>query len=131
MPAHRTLLALLLSACTLAAPAAEPYFPPRGDWARCEPDCRMDAAAVAQAVREVQKNENPLPRDQAVAWAQTFGSREPYFGGLLGPMAARGPLTGVVIHRGKVQAVFGEPERVDMSHSITKSFLSAVVGLAV
>ena len=31
----------------------------------------------------------------------------------------------------QVQAAFGEPERVDMSHSITKSFLSAVVGLAV
>lgn len=131
MPAHRPLLALLLSACALAAHAAEPYFPPRGDWARCEPQCRMDAAAVAEAVREVQKNENPLPRDQAVAWAQTFGSREPYFGGLLGPMAVRGALTGVVIHRGKVQTSFGEPERVDMSHSITKSFLSAVVGLAV
>jgi CubicO group peptidase (beta-lactamase class C family) len=128
------LTALLLGTSTLfaqAAPTAEPYFPPRGDWARCEPTCRMDAAAVAEAVREVQKNENPLPRDQAVAWAQTFGSREPYFGGLLGPMAVRGPMTGVVIHRGKVQAAFGEPERVDMSHSITKSFLSAVVGLAV
>jgi CubicO group peptidase (beta-lactamase class C family) len=128
------LVALLLASGALLAPslhAAEPYFPPRGDWARCEPQCRMDAAAVAEAVREVQKNENPLPRDQAVAWAQTFGSREPHFGGILGPMAVRGPLTGVVIHRGKVQAAFGEPERVDMSHSITKSFLSAVVGLAV
>lgn len=128
---RRSLLALLLGACATGTNAAEPYFPPRGDWARCEPQCRMDATAVAEAVREVQKNENPLPRDQAVAWAQTFGSREPHFGGLLGPMAVRGPMTGVVIHRGKVQAAFGEPERVDMSHSITKSFLSAVVGLAV
>lgn len=128
---RRPLFALLLSALALSGHAAEPYFPPRGDWARCEPQCRMDAAAVNEAVREVQKNENPLPRDQAVAWAQTFGSREPHFGGLLGPMAVRGPMTGVVVHRGKVQAAFGEPERVDMSHSITKSFLSAVVGLAV
>ena len=128
---RRSLLALLLGACATGTNAAEPYFPSRGDWARCEPQCRMEAAAVAEAVREVQKNENPLPRDQAVAWAQTFGSREPHFGGLLGPMAVRGPMTGVVIHRGKVQVAFGEPERVDMSHSITKSFLSAVVGLAV
>jgi CubicO group peptidase (beta-lactamase class C family) len=36
----------------------------------------------------------------------------------------------VVIHRGRVLAQFGEPDRVDMSHSITKSALSAVVGLA-
>lgn len=129
------LLSALLAGPALAAAAPDaPYFPPRGGpeaWARCEPACRMDRAAVDAAVRELQKNENPAPRDQAVAWAQTFGSREPYFGGLLGPTAVRGPLTGVVIHHGKVQAAFGEPERVDMSHSITKSFLTAVVGLAV
>lgn len=134
MSLRLAVLALLTATSALSPPtasAAEPYFPPRDGWARCEPQCRMDAAAVAEAVREVQKNENPLPRDQAVAWAQTFGGREPHFGGLLGPMAVRGPMTGVVIHHGKVQAAFGEPERVDMSHSITKSFLTAVVGLAV
>lgn len=127
----RRAFALLLTASSALSNAGEPYVPPRGDWARCEPQCRMDRSAVDVAVRELQKNENPTPRDQAIAWAQSFGSREPHFGGLLGPTAVRGPLTGVVIHHGKVQAAFGEPERVDMSHSITKSFLTAVVGLAV
>jgi CubicO group peptidase (beta-lactamase class C family) len=124
----RLLLALLVALGT--ARAAEPYFPPRHDWARCDP-CHLDAAQLAAAARELQNNENTTPRDQSIAWAQSFGSREPYFGGLLGPMAARGPLSGLVIYRGKVEASFGEPDRVDMSHSITKSFLSAVVGLAV
>ena len=34
---RRPLFALLLSALALSGHAAEPYFPPRGDWARCEP----------------------------------------------------------------------------------------------
>ena len=121
---------LVLAMALGTAHAAEPYFPPRHEWASCEPTCKLDAAALQAAVAEVKKNENPMPRDQAVAWAQTFGSKEPYFGGLLGPMAARGAITGLVIYKGKVEAQFGEPDRVDMSHSITKSFLSAVVGLA-
>jgi CubicO group peptidase (beta-lactamase class C family) len=123
-------LALVFALAVGTAQAAEPYFPPRHEWASCEPTCKLDAAALQAAVAEVKKNENPMPRDQAVAWAQTFGSKEPYFGGLLGPMAARGAITGLVIYKGKVEAQFGEPDRVDMSHSITKSFLSAVVGLA-
>ncbi len=121
---------LLLVLAVGVAQAAEPYFPPRHQWASCEPQCKLDRGALQAAISELQKNENPLPRDQALAWAQTFGSREPYFGGILGPMGTRGALTGLVIYRGKVEAQFGEPDRVDMSHSITKSFLSAVMGLA-
>jgi len=45
-------------------------------------------------------------------------------------MAERGDVNGVVIHQGKIVAEFGDTARADMSHSITKSFLSAVVGLA-
>ena len=122
-------LLLLLFVASLAQ-AEQPYFPPRHAWARCNP-CVLDPERLALAARELQRHENPAPRDQAIAWAQSFGSREPYFGGLLGPTAVRGPLSGLVILRGKVEAAFGEPDRVDMSHSITKSFLSAVVGLAV
>lgn len=128
--ARAGLLALtLLLGTTQAAEPVQPYYPPRHEWARCAP-CGLDPARLAAAVARVQQAENPAPRDQAIAWAQSFGSREPHFGGLLGPMAPRGALTGLVVYRGRLEAVFGEPDRVDMSHSITKSFLSVVVGLA-
>ncbi len=61
--------------------------------------------------------------------AATFG-REP-FGEGIGPFADRGEPTGILIHKGYIVAQWGEPARVDMTHSVTKSFLSAVVGLAV
>ena len=40
----------------------------------------------------------------------------------------RGEPTGVVLRGGYVIASWGEPDRVDMTHSVTKSLLSAVVG---
>ena len=45
--------------------------------------------------------------------------------------AERGEPTGIIIYKGYIIASWGEPLRCDMTHSVTKSFLSAVVGLAV
>ena len=48
----------------------------------------------------------------------------------IGPFKPRGEPSGVVLRGGYVIASWGEPDRVDMTHSVTKSFLSATVGLA-
>ena len=57
---------------------------------------------------------------------QNFG-REP-FGYAIGPIRERGDPTGIIIHNGYIVAEWGEPLRVDMTHSVTKSLLSSVVG---
>ena len=49
---------------------------------------------------------------------------------LLGPTQFRGPVTGVVLRHGALVAEWGDPERVDMTFSVSKSFLSTVAGLA-
>ena len=69
----RRLFLVAAIACTLAA--AEPaYFPPRGDWQRAEPAAvGLDPARLAEAVAYAQAHDNPAPRDQALALAQTFG----------------------------------------------------------
>ena len=46
-------------------------------------------------------------------------------------MKARGAANGLVIHRGYVVAEWGDTTRVDMTFSVTKTFLTTVVGLAV
>jgi CubicO group peptidase (beta-lactamase class C family) len=51
-------------------------------------------------------------------------------GAILGPTKAHGPVTGIVLRHGYLVAEWGEPMRVDMTFSITKSFLSTVAGLA-
>ena len=68
------------------------------------------------------------PRNLKLNHYRTFG-REP-FGDAIGPIKDRGEPTGVVVHKGVLVAEWGEPQRVDMTHSVTKSFLSSVVGLA-
>ena len=119
-------LALLLA----AAPALAQYVPPPGDWERRAPgDVGMDAGRLAEAVAFAQANESDTPRDLALAHARGFG-REPY-GDAVGPFLTRGPQTGVILRHGYLVAEWGEPERVDPTFSVAKSFLSSVAGLAV
>ena len=107
------------------------YFPERFDWQRRPaPALGMDAAALDAAIQMVVTLENPSPKDQTLAWAQTFGSKEPGFGGIIGPMKSRAAINGLIVRRGYVVAEWGDTKSVDMSHSVSKTFLSTVVGLA-
>jgi CubicO group peptidase (beta-lactamase class C family) len=87
-------------------------------------DSARVAAAVAFAIAQQVKN----PRSMEENHYRTFG-REPYGAGV-GPFTDRGEPTGVILRHGYIVAEWGEPDRVDMTHSVTKSFLSSVVGLA-
>ncbi len=109
---------------------AAPYFPPRGDWQRRAPaDVGMDPVALQQAVAFAVANENPATKDLALDLELTFGMREPFFR-ILGPTKPRGAANGLIIRKGSVVAEWGDTARADMTFSVTKSFLSTVVGLA-
>ena len=90
----------------------------------------LDSGALAAAIRFARENESKAPRDQALFQAESFGRAEPY-DEPVGPMKPRGEPTGIIIYKGYIVAEWGEPARVDMTNSVTKSFLSSVVGLAV
>jgi CubicO group peptidase (beta-lactamase class C family) len=111
--------------------AAQAYVPPPGDaWARRAPaQVGMDSARLAAAVAFAIARESAAPRDLEQAHYRTFG-REP-FGQAVGPFATRGDPTGIVLRHGYVVAEWGDVRRVDMTFSVTKSFLSTVVGVAV
>jgi hypothetical protein len=82
----------------------------------------LDSARLADAIAFAVASESKAPRDLAEAHVRTFG-REP-FGEAAGPFAERGAPTGVVLRGGYVVAEWGDPRRVDMTFSVTKSFLS-------
>ena len=88
----------------------------------------MDSTRVAAAVAFAVTSETKAPRDLLLAHLQSFG-REP-FGDAVGPFKERGDPTGLIIRRGYIVAEWGDPARVDMTFSVTKSFLSTVVGVA-
>jgi len=122
----RFLLALWL-ACVAAAHAQ--YFPDAASWQHRKPDeAGLDAARLRDAVDFAIANESKAPRDLAIAHYQTFG-REP-FGVAVGPFKERGAATGLIVRNGYIVAEWGDPARVDMTFSVTKSFLSSVVGVA-
>ena len=102
---------------------------PGTEWPRKSPDeSGIDPRLLQEAVDHAIAAEAKNPRDLALNHYQTFG-REP-FGYVIGPVKERGEQTGVVVHKGHIVAQWGEPQRVDMTHSITKSMLSSVVGIA-
>ena len=106
------------------------YVPTAASWERRAPaQAGLDAAGIHQAVAFAIEREARAPRDLEEAHYQSFG-REP-FGHAVGPFKARGDATGVIVRNGYIVAEWGDPARVDMTFSVTKSFVSTTVGLAV
>ena len=58
----------------------------------------------------------------------SFG-KEPY-NTLVGPIKDRGPASGLITRHGYIVAEWGDPKRADITNSVTKTFLTTVVGLA-
>ena len=124
------LLTTLLAAGQKKSLVQEPYFPPSGQWESRTPDqVQLDPEKLKTVISLAIASESRNPRSMEENHYRTFG-REP-FGDAIGPMKDRGAQTGIIIRNGFVVASWGEPDRPDMTHSVTKSFLSAVTGLAV
>jgi len=87
-----------------------------------------DPVALQDAIDFAIAHETHNPRDLVLNHYQTFG-REP-FGYAIGPIKERGDPTGVIIHHGAIIAQWGDPSRIDMAHSVTKSMLSSIIGVA-
>ena len=108
---------------------AAPYVP-GATWERRAPAAAgLDSAKLADAIAFAVRNDARAPRDMEESHYRSFG-REP-FGEGIGPFKPRGEPSGVILRGGYLVASWGEPDRVDMTYSVTKSFLSATVGLAV
>ncbi|HEX9579574.1 MAG TPA: serine hydrolase [Gemmatimonadales bacterium] len=112
----------------LAQPAL--YYPgPGNDWERRTPaQVGMDARLLDEAIAFAKASETPGTRDLEEGHYLTFG-REPHGEGI-GPFKVRGDQTGIIVKNGYIVAEWGEPHRVDMTFSYTKSFVSTTVGLA-
>jgi hypothetical protein len=123
------LVFLIVTIAGFAQKKATPYFPEPDRWERKAPaEVNMDVSKIAEAIQFAKDNESKSPRNLEVAHYQTFG-KEP-FGDGIGPFAERGEPTGIIIKNGYIIATWGDPNRVDMTFSVTKSLLSTVVGVA-
>jgi len=134
LPPRRFLQILTILVVAIISPAEAiaqaTYYPGPGDaWERREPArAGMNEQRLRAAVEFAITSESAAPRDLELAHYQTFG-REP-FGDAIGPFTPRGDPSGIILRGGYIVAEWGDPHRVDMTYSVTKSFLATTVGLA-
>ncbi len=123
-----SLLVVLMVNNPLAA--QKMYFPERNEtWKTAEKgQFKYDADQLSKAVDYANANEYSGSRDLRIAILDGF-KQEP-FHQILGPTKKRGGPAGMIMKNGYVLASWGDTKRVDMTFSVTKSFLSTVAGLA-
>ena len=107
------------------------YFPERNEeWIKKNPsEYEINQEGLNKAIVFAKANEYSGSRDLRIAILKGF-EREP-FHEILGPTKKRGGPAGIILKNGYVIAKWGDIKRVDMTFSVTKSFLSTVAGLAV
>jgi len=107
------------------------YFPERNEeWIEKKPsEYKINEKELNEAIVFAEANEYSGSRDLRIAILNGF-EREP-FHEVLGPTKKRGGPAGIILKNGYVIAKWGDTKRVDMTFSVTKSFLSTVAGLAV
>jgi CubicO group peptidase (beta-lactamase class C family) len=88
----------------------------------------MNAQRLDSAVQFAVRNESKTDYDLRVAILKAY-SNEPGYR-ILGPTKVRGKQAGIILKNGYIVAQWGDVKRVDMTFSVTKSYLSTVAGLA-
>jgi CubicO group peptidase (beta-lactamase class C family) len=112
-----------------------PYFPSADQpWERADPATSgFDPDRLASAIAFAEAHETPWPRDLDRAGNVPGLSQyeKPPWNEALGPFKPRGGPNGLLLKSGRIAGQWGDPNRVDMTFSIAKSYLASLAGLAI
>ena len=122
---------LFLASClaVLNIQAQTLYFPDSNWQIKKAADLKMNQSVIDSAVRFALSNEVKIDYDMRIANIRSYTNEPGYK--ILGPMKQRGKPAGMIIKNGYIVAQWGDLNRVDMTFSVTKSYLSTIAGLAV
>lgn len=90
---------------------------------------QMKDKNLEQAIAFAESHESPWSREVTENWGIHKEDPPPH-NRLLGPVHARGPVSGTVQIDGATVASWGEPERADLTFSIAKTYLALLAGVA-
>jgi CubicO group peptidase (beta-lactamase class C family) len=135
---HSLSLICFIAALTLAPVVnAADYVPPKGNWEIHKPEAEgFDPAKLKAAIDFAVANETKFPpelqgvadpRDMAIAIPLQFSGP---FSDPIGPLKPHAPANGIILRHGYIVAEWGDTRAVDMAHSVTKTFLSTLAGVA-
>jgi hypothetical protein len=132
---------IALLGVSLLSPAciAADYFPPRdGAWAVHTPDQEhLDPVKLKAAIDFAVSAEMKYPaelakmadiRDLSISIPLKYAGEA--FSSPIGPLKPHAPANGIIIRHGYIVAEWGSTRQVDMTFSVTKTFLSSVAGVA-
>lgn len=124
------MVVLLLASTTFMSAQKAYYFPERNaNWQEKSPkELKVEDKSLQEAITFAEENEYSGSRDLRIAILKGF-EREP-FHKIMGPTKKRGGPAGMILKNGYVIGKWGDTKRVDMTFSVTKSFLSTMAGLA-
>ncbi len=104
------------------------YFPDK-IWIEKSPESQgLISDKINNAIKFAIENENSVQKDLRISIIKSFG-KEPGFN-IKGPTKDRGKPNGLIIKNGYIIGKWGDTERVDMTFSVTKSYLSTMAGIA-
>ena len=104
------------------------YYPDK-IWEEKSPESlNIDSKKLNEAIQFAIDNENKVEKDLRIAITKSFG-HEPDFR-IKGPTKKRGNPNGLIIKNGYIIGKWGDIKRVDMTFSVTKSYLSTTAAIA-
>ena len=104
------------------------YYPDK-IWEEKSPESlNIDSKKLNEAIQFAINNENSVENDLRIAIIKSFGN-EPNFR-IKGPTKKRGNPNGLIIKNGYIIGKWGDIKRVDMTFSVTKSYLSTMAAIA-
>ena len=89
-------------------------------------DVGMDADSLNEAIHYAQTIETAWPRKMRLHYAEM--EKEESHPEVIGSIKDRGATNGLILRHGYIIAEWGETQRVDMTFSVSKSYLSTMQG---
>lgn len=119
----------ILTICFYTSYDQQPYYPD-STWQTKKPaELKMNAVLIDSAISFAIRNETKTEYDLRIANYKAYVNEPNYR--IAGPMRERGKPAGIILKNGYLVAQWGDVKRVDMTFSVSKSFLSTVAGVAI
>lgn len=90
----------------------------------------FDPDRLAQAISFAKDNESKMDRDVGAALAAGHFEEPWPIGQTIGPVKDRGDPAGLILRAGQTVAAWGVTDRVDMTFSVSKSYITLCAGIA-